>query len=95
MSGLVQINSPITGTIKVEDVILEYKKSNEGGVSTTTQSFYRRLIFDRNPNLIQSDAILVPYSAVVNHAQHSAQKKKKKKSKAKEPVQDAKQGTLL
>lgn len=87
-----EINSPITGIIKVEDVVLEYKRSSEDGVSATTQSFYRRLIFDRNPNLIQSDAILVPYSAVADDAHQRAQKKKKKKSKAKESVQHTKQG---
>ncbi|KAG0631758.1 hypothetical protein M758_1G277400 [Ceratodon purpureus] len=85
-------NSPITGIIKVEDVVLEYKKSSEDGVSATTQSFYRRLVFDRNPNLIQSDAILLPYSAVVDDAQQRTQKKKKKKGKAKESVQDTKEG---
>ena len=76
-------------------MVLEYKKSSEDGVSATVQSFYRRLIFDRNPNLIQSDAILVPYSAVADDAQQRAQKKKKKKGKAKEVVQDTKQGTLI
>lgn len=76
-------------------MVLEYKNSSEDGVSTTTQSFYRRLIFDRNKNLIQSDAILVPDSAVVKDAQSKANKKKKKKGKAKEPVQETKQGNLI
>lgn len=74
-------------------MVLEYKNSSEDGVSTTTQSFYRRLIFGRNQNLIQSDAILVPYSAVSKDAQHQANKKKnKRKGKVKEPLQETKQG---
>ncbi|XP_024382645.1 uncharacterized protein [Physcomitrium patens] len=91
---LEEIKSPITGTIKVEDVVLEGKKTSEDAASAPTQSFYRRLVFDRNPNLIQSDAVLVPYSAVAedpqSRKQTTQQKKKKKKSKAKEPVLDIK-----
>lgn len=75
-------------------MVLEYKNSSEDGVSTTTQSFYRRLIFDRNQNLIQSDAILVPRSADVKDAQHKANKKKKKKGKAREPLEETKQGKI-
>lgn len=76
-------------------MVLEYKNSSEEQSTGTTQSFFRRLIFDRNQNLIQSDAILVPYPAVVKDAQHQANKKKnKKKGKAKEPLQETKQGNI-
>jgi len=74
-------------------VVLEYKNSSEDSSSTPTQSFYRRLIFNRNQNLIQSDAILVPHSAVAKDAQHQANKKKnKKRGKAREPLPETKQG---
>lgn len=79
-------------------MVLEGKKTSEDAASAPTQSFYRRLVFDRNPNLIQSDAVLVPYSAVAedpqSRKQTTQQKKKKKKSKAKEPVLDIKNGIL-
>lgn len=77
-------------------MVLEYKNSSEDSESTTTQSFFRRLIFDRNQNLIQSDAILVPHSPVAKDEHHQSSKKKnKKKGKPKEPSQETKQGTLL
>ncbi|KAH9530898.1 hypothetical protein CY35_19G007900 [Sphagnum magellanicum] len=52
-----EIESPMTGTIQVEDVVLDADKSS--GNKVGNQNCFRRLVFRRNPNLIQSDASLV------------------------------------
>ena len=52
----VQVNSPITGKIKVEDVVLEIGNGEGSDVSPSKLKFFRCLVFKRNPNLIQSDA---------------------------------------
>lgn len=86
----VQVNSPITGTIKVEDVVLEFGNGEGSDVSPSKLKFFRRLVFERNPNLIQSDASLVP---VIEDTQRKGQGKGKKKGKGKDISQISKRGT--
>lgn len=45
----------MTGTIHVEEVVILNKESSE----ETKPRHYRRLVFRRNPNLIQSEASLI------------------------------------
>ena len=86
----VQVNSPITGKIKVEDVVLEIGNGEESEVSPSKLKFFRRLVFERNPNLIQSDATLVP---VIEDTQRKGQGKGKKKGRGKDTSQISKRGT--
>lgn len=94
-----QITSPITGTIKVEDVVLENGEASGNAETSPKFRFYRRLVFDRNPNLIQSDASLVPYTAPIEvetpKAWGQAVRRAKKKGHAKRFSQNIKQGTLM
>ncbi|XP_024531063.1 methyltransferase-like protein 13 [Selaginella moellendorffii] len=64
---LEEIDSPLTGTMLVEDVVSSDKK----------KAFFRRLFFKRNPNLIQSEALLTP----TNGFRRVGSKKKNKHGK--------------
>ncbi|KAL2602966.1 hypothetical protein R1flu_007958 [Riccia fluitans] len=50
-----EVISPLTGAMLVEDVVLSEEKTS----SKPTEECFRRLVFRRNPNLIQSEALLV------------------------------------
>lgn len=50
----------MTGTIHVEEVVVLSEDSRASRVKETKPRHYRRLIFRRNPNLIQSEASLIP-----------------------------------
>lgn len=50
----------MTGTIQVEDVVVLEQKTAGVKLEGAKPKHYRRLVFRRNPNLIQSDALLVP-----------------------------------
>ena len=71
-----QVNSPIIGKIKVEDVVLEIGKGEGSDVSPSKLKFFRCLVFERNPNLIQSDATLVP---VIEDTQRKGKEKEIKR----------------
>jgi hypothetical protein len=59
--SVVQIESPMTGTIHVEElVLLSEDDSLASGAEDAKPKQYRRLVFRRNPNLIQSEASLIP-----------------------------------
>jgi len=90
----------MTGTIQVEDVVLDADKSS--GNKVGNQNCFRRLVFRRNPNLIQSDASLVlvkgpskdkdrPSTVREAGRRHGSGKKK---GKAKDSSNSIKQGGL-
>lgn len=50
----------MTGTIHVEEVVVLSEDSFANRAEETKPTHYRRLVFRRNPNLIQSEASLIP-----------------------------------
>eukprot|EP01018_Ginkgo_biloba_P035512 Gb_15125 [translate_table: standard] len=52
-----EVESPLTGKIIVEDVIFSEKNTDKLNLSSENEIF-RRLIFERNPGLVQSEALL-------------------------------------
>lgn len=61
---LEEIESPMTGTIHVEElVLLSEDDSLASRAEEAKPKQYRRLVFRRNPNLIQSEASLIPVKA--------------------------------
>lgn len=50
----------MTGTIHVEEVVILEQETVAGSAEGSKPKHYRRLVFRRNPNLIQSEASLVP-----------------------------------
>lgn len=52
---LEEVESSLTGAILVENVVL----TNENANNNAQQEYYRRLAFRRNPNMIQSEALLI------------------------------------
>lgn len=57
---MVQIESPLTGTIHVEEIVVANEDSLASRADDKKAKHYRRLVFRRNPNLIQSEASLIP-----------------------------------
>ncbi|KAJ7286625.1 hypothetical protein O6H91_Y326900 [Diphasiastrum complanatum] len=56
---LEETHSPVTGNMLVEDVALPWEKKFGSKLVVSKYKKFRRLIFKRNPNLIQSEALLV------------------------------------
>lgn len=82
----------MTGTIHVEEVVVLSRDSLASGAEESKPKHYRRLVFRRNPNLIQSEASLIPvkvYSKERNRSKNGTDVVKrpsgnKKKHKAKD-----------
>ncbi|KAG6550172.1 hypothetical protein Mapa_008129 [Marchantia paleacea] len=51
-----EVESPLTGAMLVEDVVLSEENTSS---NKSSEECFRRLVFRRNPNLIQSEALLI------------------------------------
>lgn len=73
-----QKDSSLTGAMLVEDV--EVDEGEKSGNQSITKKYFRRLVFRRNPNLIQSEALLIrsekPLSAKGRRSAHLKRKSK-------------------
>ncbi|XP_047316426.1 eEF1A lysine and N-terminal methyltransferase [Impatiens glandulifera] len=58
-----KVKSPLTGTIVIEDVL--YAKNCDKNNLEPTDLVFRRLVFERMENLVQSEALLIKNSAEV------------------------------
>ena len=53
-----QITSPLTGSIIVEDVVYENVDDEVSCIFPSRELVFRRLVFERAANLVQSEALL-------------------------------------
>ncbi|XP_024401124.1 uncharacterized protein [Physcomitrium patens] len=93
---LEEIESPVTGIIHVEEVVLLTEDSLSRRAEASKPKQYRRLVFRRNPNLIQSEASLIPVERnskerarsknVVDIARRPNGKKKKSRHKMRDLI---------
>lgn len=93
----------MTGTIHVEEVVVLSKDSCGSRAEETKPKHYRRLVFRRNPNLIQSEASLIPvkvYSKERDRTRNGTDVVRrhsgnKKKHKAKDPALGCRTGAYF
>ncbi|CAM6106352.1 unnamed protein product [Calypogeia fissa] len=85
---LAEVDSPITGPMVVEDVHLSDEKPDSNKPKGAKLDLFRRLVFKRNPNLIQSEALLVREKGgtAETSGKHSTGKKKRKLPKEVSPA---------
>lgn len=55
---MLQISSSLTGSIIVEDVVYENVDSEVSCIFPSRELMFRRLVFERAANLVQSEALL-------------------------------------
>ncbi|CAN0875326.1 eEF1A lysine and N-terminal methyltransferase [Linum grandiflorum] len=58
-----QVTSPLTGPVIVEDVVYENVDRDAGILSPSGDLVFRRLVFQRTENLVQSEALLITNGA--------------------------------
>ncbi|XP_024026102.1 methyltransferase-like protein 13 [Morus notabilis] len=74
-----QVTSSLTGPIVVEDVVYENVDGDISRILPSKDLIFRRLVFQRSENLVQSEAILIKEEPVRKTGGGSERKKSKKK----------------
>lgn len=77
-----QVSSPFTGTIVIDDVVYSDADNDISEILPGKDLRFRRLIFQRNDSLVQSEALLI-MEGMASDAQNTQRADKKSKSKKK------------
>lgn len=77
-----QVSSPLTGLITIDDVVYDNVQSDISEILPSGALTFRRLIFQRNEDLVQSEALMTSNVSISNLTVVS-QKDEKSDSKAK------------
>ncbi|CAL1384491.1 unnamed protein product [Linum trigynum] len=78
-----QVTSQLTGPIVVEDVVYENVDEDVARLLSSRDLTFRRLVFQRAENLVQSEALLVRNGALKNDQEQRRKSKSSSKSKKK------------
>ena len=81
-----QITSSLTGSIIVEDVVYENVDSEVGCIFPSRELVFRRLVFKRAANLVQSEALLTVEHLPTKLVGETERKKTNSSSKSKKSV---------
>lgn len=81
-----QITSSLTGSIIVEDVVYENIDSEVGCIFPSRELIFRRLVFERAANLVQSEALLTVEHLPTKLVGETERKKTNSSSKSKKSV---------
>lgn len=79
---MLQISSSLTGSIIVEDVVYENVDSEVSCIFPSRELMFRRLVFERAANLVQSEALLKVEHVSTKSVGETARKKTTSSSKS-------------
>ncbi|VFQ79255.1 unnamed protein product [Cuscuta campestris] len=79
----IQVTSPLTGPITVDDVIYEHTEENISNLFSSANIIFRRLTFQRTESLVQSEAVLTREASPTIKPGKDQKKSPRSKSKKK------------
>ena len=79
---MLQVSSSLTGTVIVEDVVYENVDSEVSCIFPSRELVFRRLVFERAANLVQSEALLKDENSPTKLVGQTGRKKTNSSSKS-------------